>query len=51
MDRCPSERVIDLTAEDREQLQLVFLKRWLALKFPKGTRRQADRAGKRRHGA
>ena len=40
MDRIRSSD--DLTTEDREQLQLVCLKRWLALRFPKGTRRRTD---------
>jgi hypothetical protein len=32
----------ELTPADREQLQLVFLRRWLALRFPKGTKRRTD---------
>lgn len=32
----------ELTPADRDQIQLYFLKRWLAVKCPKGTRRQTD---------
>lgn len=35
-------RIEDLTPDERERVQLVFLERWLALKSPRGTRRRTD---------
>jgi hypothetical protein len=35
--------VEQLTPQEREEVQLVFLRRWLAQKNPKGAKRHGDR--------
>lgn len=32
----------ELTPEDRRRVQEAWLKRWLAVRYPKGTRRKTD---------
>lgn len=32
----------ELTPEERDRVQEAFLKRWLAVKYPQGTRRATD---------
>ena len=34
----------DLTPDERDHVQMVYLRRWLATKCPRGSRRKTDRA-------